>query len=156
MKKLLILIALCISTQVYAATTPWLICKVNNGTGLTECTYYDSTVPNTTTLYEKSTPYSALVPAGETRQIRITHASVNPTAPVNTIMQHILLIESPAGSGKWDIPLCWQKEAQGTCRNEFVTPIILNPGDELCEHDLNAQGGIPSGVSYAIHYIIGP
>lgn len=138
------------------ATMPFLIIKLNPATGLQEGSFYNMTNPTVAGDSEVSTPYASLVPAGETRPIHITHATVSPYGPLNSNMQHVLLVESPAGSGKWQIPLCWVKEGQGgPGRDAFNPGILLNPGDELCMQDYPTSG-IPTGVSYAIQYTIGP
>lgn len=134
---------------------PARILTTNATTGVTEGSYYNMTAPAAAGTFEYSTTYAQLVPAGETRPIRITHASVNPNGPLNSTVQHVLLVESPAGSSNWKIPLCWQKESQGCCRDAFNPGVVLSAGDELCMQTYITTGGVPPSVSYAIYYTIG-
>ncbi len=145
-----ILLLLCASAH---AQQP--ICNPGYVTGTIECSFY--VITSSTPSQDTNTPYSALVPYGEQRSMRITHAVVNAfmTQPKYT-GQHVLLIESPAGSGNWRTPLCWQRDGGGACQSGFYPGITLKPGDELCLQSYSGSDAKPTGASYSIHYMIGP
>lgn len=122
------------------------------GNGVTECSYYG--------IIQNSAPkdnrklYMEIAPVGESRPLRIVHAMVHSFLAMGGYSgQHVLLVESPAHSNWWKVPLAWSHEGTGDSysRNSFWPGVTLGPGDALCLQKYSNYG-----ASYAVQYLIGP
>ena len=144
MKKLLAILLLLPS---FAFAQSSLICTPVGKT--IECDFYFASLTSSVDVQ-----YVDLVPAGETRPLRITAAFILPFYSIYG-GGHSLVVESPTGSGKWKVPLCATTDKRGACLQNFVSGILLLSTDELCYVRWNdtGAGGL---VSFSIHYIIGP
>ena len=130
-----------------------LISSTDATTGRTMCEVYIVTSP-THPQEETMLTYADITPIGTTFPLHITHWSVIPFfAPQGG--SHHMLLESPAGSNAWKIPLrVLESEAQA--KDSFNPPMIFSAGDELCLNDYSGGAQIANGASYTIQYIIGP
>lgn len=119
-------------------------------TNTLDCSYYS--VLDNGGASEVTVLYADLVPNGETRPIVIMNGFVHAFG-VTGSSQKVLLVESPAGSGKWKFPLAWQDDTLGRMSVHHITPgVTLTSDDELCLQNY----GNTYGASWGIHYRIGP
>ena len=149
MKKL-IAILLFVSSNAFAF--PTVVCVVDAKTGLRECDFY-----NYQFVYGGNgsidTPHSTLAPSGYTGQLTVTHAFIHDYRIYgNPGTGSTLLIESPANSVKWKIPLGWAAGAQIVSQDRFWPGIIITSSDELCLQNY----GVSGYIVYSIHYTAGP
>ena len=151
-KSIIFALLMFVCTSVYAQW-PTLACRISNATKLQECGWYnivDVQAGNT----EVSTSYSDLAPAGHASQIVITHAVIRDWRAFGNgaTTVAVLIVESPGGSSKWQVPLGWTADGYGYSRDAFSPGIIMAPGDELCLQ----TAGVAGQVSYSIQFTVLP
>lgn len=130
-----------------------LFCVTGTQAGTLECSFWASIPGGWQSI---DVPYAQLVPAGETRPLRIYDGFLRVDVLYAGSVSHSLLVESPTGSSKWKYPLAWMYDGDGRhiANINMSQPVTLSSGDELCFDHWNAT--TYSSGSFAINYIIGP